>query len=426
MIKKFLKVISCIFMPAFIAGFIFLSLGFSMSVPKGVTLNGVDVGGMSRAEASRAVREIIEEELKEKVLIINAGDSEYSFTYPEINYKDNIYYLLKNAKKGENLTAEISYYLCGLDEVAAAICLNEGVEVLEPYAKFTAGEKPFDYFEGHDGKEIVKSKLKEDIINSLQGGFEPVNATYSGVKRKKTLEDVKKSTCLLSRFTTYYDGENLYRASNIRLAAAKLNKTVIPDGEILSFNDIVGAREKSRGFLPAKIIENGEFTEGVGGGVCQVSTTLYNAAVLSGLKIEEYHPHSLPVGYVPPSRDAMVSGTSCDLKIKNLSGYPVYICARTGKNYVTFEFYGMECEEQYSISSEVTGVIAAPEESTDDPEKAREGKDGLTSESYITVTRGNYKKTTILRKDKYLPVKKLVYSGEEEEENTEDNGELTT
>ena len=94
----------------------------------------------------------------------------------------------------------------------------------------------------------------------------------------------------------------------------------------------MGARTKARGFLPAKIIENGEFVEGVGGGVCQVSTTLYNCALLAGFNIEEYHPHSLAVSYVPPSRDAMVSGLSCDLKIKNNSD--IIVTCTDNKNVI--------------------------------------------------------------------------------------------
>ena len=201
-------------------------------------------------------------------------------------------------------------------------------------------------------------------------------------------------------------------------------------GKTLSFNNIVGARVKERGFLPAKIIEKGEFVEGVGGGVCQVSTTLYNAALLSGLEIEEYHPHSLAVSYVPPSRDAMVSGTYFDLKISNPYPTPVYIRASVTGGSVAFSIYGYDDGTAYSLSSEVTGAIPAPEESCASPEEARAGKDGLTSESYLTVTRGSYVKTVLLRKDKYAPVKRVVYSdhtheegenGDETVENTDEN-----
>jgi len=422
--EKILKFNLAILMLAVSAGIIFLSCGFTLSVPKGVEVNGVSVGGMARDKAAALIRQDIEDGLKEKTLKVRAGEKVYTFTYPEIYYKDDVFTLLKNAKKNDKLTAKVSYYLCGLNSIAPNICRNESVSVTEPYAEFSSLSTPFTYFEGSDGKVADEKKLVEDIKNSLNGGFEPVTLRFNTVKRQKSLAEVKKSTRLLSSFTTSFDSSNINRTSNIRLAAGKINGTVLESGKTLSFNDIVGARVKKRGFLPAKIIENGEFTEGVGGGVCQVSTTLYNAALLSGLEIKEYHPHSLAVGYVPPSRDAMVSGTYCDLKITNQYSTPVYIRAKTSGGSVTFSIYGYDDGTEYSVSSEVTGSIPAPEESCDSPEKAKTGKDGLTSESYLTIKRGGYEKTVLLRKDKYSPVKRVIYSdpaaeGVKEDENGE-------
>lgn len=400
-------------MLAFCAGIIYFSCGFTVAakVPQSVTVNGVEVGGLKRSEAAQIIRRGIESELKEKALKVRAGDTVYTYQYPEIYYKDNLYNILKYAERGQSYTADISYYLCGANEVAAGICQSLARLKVEPYAEFSAFGKPFTYFEGNDGVEANKSKLIEDINKSLNGNFETVTAEFKRIPRKKSLEEIKAATRLLCSFTTYYDKENLNRASNIRLAAAKLNGTVLKRGETLSFNDIVGARVKERGFLPAKIIENGEFIEGVGGGVCQVSTTLYNAAVLSGLKIAEYHPHSLAVGYVAPSRDAMVSGSAFDLKIKNDFETPIYIRANTSNGSVTFDIYGAGDGAEYSLISSVTGSVPAPEELTDDPAKAREGKDGTLSEGYLVITRDGYRKSTLIRKDKYLPVKRVILNG---------------
>ena len=406
-------------MLAVLAGIIFCLCGFTPTVAKGVEVNGVCVGGMAQSEAARLLRQNIENDLKEKTLEVRAGEKVYTFTYPEIYYKDNIYGLLKNAKKGDKLCAEVSYYLCGLSSIAPNICRSESVAVVEPYAKFSSFGAPFTYFEGNDGKRADEKRLIEDIKNSLKGGFEPVTLHFNTVKRQNTVSEVKGETKLLNTFTTHFDGTNINRTSNIRLAAGKLNGTVLEGGKTLSFNDIVGARVKERGFLPAKIIEKGEFVEGVGGGVCQVSTTLYNAALLSGLKIEEYHPHSLGVSYVPPSRDAMVSGTYFDLKISNPYETPIYIRANTTGGSVTFSIYGKPDGAAYSLSSEVTGSIPAPEEICDSPEKAKAGKDGLTSEGYLTVTRDGFTKKVLLRKDKYGAITRVVYPEENPENDTQ-------
>ena len=405
-------------MLALTAGILFLCgflCAFKAVLPKNVKVNGIDVGGLSRREAALIIRRSFEEELKEKELKICAKSGEYMFKYPEINYRDDLENLLKTVKRGGSYRAEYECYLCGLNEITPYICLNESVFMVEPYAVFNKEGAPFTYYNGNDGRVVNEAELVSDIRNSLKGGFEKVTLKYTDVARTKTQADIKKETELLSSFTTYFDGENLPRTSNIRLASAHVNGSIIESGKVLSFNDTVGARVKERGFLPAKIIENGEFVEGVGGGVCQVSTTLYNCALLAGLNITEYHPHSLAVGYVPPSRDAMVSGSSCDLKIFNSSKTPVYVRAQTGKNFVNFKIYGLNGGASYELSSEVTGTIPASQEITNDKSKSREGKDGILSNGYLTVKRGGETKVTLIRRDSYAPVKRYVYDGDDGE-----------
>lgn len=404
---------------AFSAG-IFVFCGFSgFKVPRGVKVDGVEVGGLKYEQAAEKIRDVTRANLREKTLYIR-GTAVYEFTYPEIDFKDDVYEILKSARRGKSYTSHKKYYLCCADEIAAGIAECESAPVVEPYAEFKCEGDAFEYFEGNDGKTVDVKKLKADIAKSLRGGFEEVKLGFSTVQRTKYMASVKAETKKLASFVTYFDGDNLSRASNIRLAAAKINGTVLGSAKTLSFNDTVGARRKERGFLPAKIIVNGEFVEGIGGGVCQVSTTLYNAALLAGMKIEEYHPHSLPVGYVSPSRDAMVSGSACDLKFSNPFKKPVYIRAKVTRSSVRFDIYGAGDGASYSVKSVVTGSIAAGEELTDKPEKARDGKDGIVSESYLITVRDGYEVKKLLRKDKYLPQSRIILKeNDEKEKNTE-------
>lgn len=410
--KRFIKKLNTILvLSAVAAGIVFCFCGFSVFVPKGVTVYGCEVGGMSRPAAVACVRGKIEDELKKEKLIIKGKKEEYEFSFPEIGYKDDVVSVVKNAKRNGNYSVRIGYYLCGLNEIAAAICSNERINKQEPYAEFQKVGAPFVYREGNDGREVDIAKLKNDILNSLKGGFEAVDIKYFEVKRQNSVENVRKNTTLLGNFSTVFDLSNTNRASNISLAAGLLNGVVLQSGETLSFNDTVGARLPERGFLPAKIIENGEYTEGVGGGVCQVSTTLYNAALLSGMTVTEFHPHSLPVGYVAPSRDAMVSGKSCDLKFKNPTKFPIYIRSSAKGGVLNFKIYGKSDGASYSLESVVLESVPAPEEFCSDPALARNGKDGVLSEGYIVINRGGYIKRVKLRRDKYLPQKRVIFSG---------------
>ncbi|MFP3440966.1 VanW family protein, partial [Pantoea sp. SIMBA_133] len=116
---------------------------------------------------------------------------------------------------------------------------------------------------------------------------------------------------------THFRKNNLERTSNIELAAEAINNTVVFPGETFSFNQTVGKRTKERGYLPAPIIVKGELSEGIGGGICQVSSTLFNAVDQAGVQIIERYSHSRSVPYVKPGRDATVSWYGPDFSFRN-------------------------------------------------------------------------------------------------------------
>ena len=396
------------------AGLIFLTCGFLRKLPQGVTVNGVEVGGKSRAEACEILRERVIENLKITRLKIHGIKNEYIFAYPEINFKDNFQTILDGVKKSGEYGAEVTYYLNGISEISKYICEDESESATPPHAIFNSFGEPFEYFEGKDGYKADRVKLLSDIRLSLAGNFEEVLVAVNPVKFTGSMENVKRETKLLSSFTTYFDGENEDRAHNIKLAASLINGTIIQSGGKFSFNGTVGPRTAERGFKTAKIIEKGEFVEGIGGGVCQVSTTLFNAAILAGCTVTEFHPHSLAVGYVPPSFDAMVSGNYYDLKFENPSNNTLYIRAYAGENYIKFRIYGEGDGASYEFTSRITGNIVAPEELTEDINLVKDGKDGIISEGYLTVTRGGIKNTVLFRKDSYAPIKRVILNAPEE------------
>ncbi|MGM0873243.1 MAG: VanW family protein [Bacillota bacterium] len=129
----------------------------------------------------------------------------------------------------------------------------------------------------------------------------------------------------ISQFITYFNSRNKERSHNIYLASEAINNYVVFPGETFSFNTVVGNRTVDRGYLPAPIIVKGELSEGVGGGICQVSSTLYNAVDRAGVKIIERYSHSRRVPYVPPNRDATVSWYGPDFTFKNRYNQPLLI-----------------------------------------------------------------------------------------------------
>lgn len=158
----------------------------------------------------------------------------------------------------------------------------------------------------------------------------------------------------LGSYTTKYNTGEVARSHNLVRAAEAINAKLVPPGEVFSFNATVGQRSASKGYRSAMIINNGRFEPGLGGGVCQVSSTLYNAALLSGLEIVERHNHNLAVAYVPLGLDATVVYGVQDFKFKNNTDAPVYIQYKAGGGSLTATVYG---DTKYKQKIELSYVV---------------------------------------------------------------------
>ena len=215
----------------------------------------------------------------------------------------------------------------------------------------------------------------------------------------------------ISSYTTYFSTDDKNRTENIRIATRLIDGVVIQAYGEFSFNQTVGRRTQEAGFKQAKIIVDGEYALGTGGGVCQVSTTLYNAALKSGLEILEYHPHSLQVSYIAPSRDAMVS-TGSDLRIFNAHDYPVTLRAQADKGAVRVCFYGQKDGYRYEIVSQTIAEIPPPTPIVKDGEREeilRSPKNGVKSVAYIERYFGDkLVSRKKLREDEYRPIQGII------------------
>lgn len=316
----------------------------------------------------------------------------------------------------EDLYNDVNILADGLDE-----------ESVEPRAEIKDGV--FTYFEGKDGRLTDREKLYEEVFVGFGKG-EIFTLKTQTIPPRNTMEELKKNTVKRAEFFTVFAGSGANRIHNISLAASALNDVSVEPGEKLSFNLTVGERTAERGYLPAKVISDGVFTEGVGGGVCQVSTTLFDAWLYAGLGFEQAAAHSLPVSYVEPSLDAMVSSAT-DLVLINDSHFAVYLYCRTTESRIYVTVYGAPLAEEIRLRSEKIKTIQAEYdteyvEGTDWAEGEREriiveAKDGLISESYREFyVNGVPVKEEKLRKNVYKSRngKKLIRKTSAEENDT--------
>ena len=223
----------------------------------------------------------------------------------------------------------------------------------------------------------------------------------------------------LSSFTTYFSLKDGGRCENIALASKFIDGITVQAYGEFSFNQTVGARTEQRGFKSAKIIVNGEFTKGVGGGVCQVSTTVYNAVLKAGLEVLEFHPHSLAVGYVPPSRDAMVSSAS-DLRFFNGLDYAVRLKCFVQNGSLSVAVYGSGkgSNLRYEITSRILEEIPPPPPLIrvgEKEETVQFARNGVKSESEREIyENGALIAKKSLRKDSYAPVREIIVKKNED------------
>lgn len=278
------------------------------------------------------------------------------------------------------------------------------------------------------GQVFDVQNFYEQILNQLKSGNSlNLVAKNNSVVPSEFAASLGQYTHKKATFETWCGSSAAERKNNIKTALVAINGTRIESGDTFSFNQTTGERNQQAGYQKAKIITNGTYTLGTGGGVCQVSTTLYNCALLAGLEIVEVHQHSLPVGYVPPSRDAMVSGYSCDLKIKNNTNGPIFIrCFLENNETIKAEIYGQKNQYNYQISSKITNILAkGKNEIIHDtslcPITLKKGetyqlsspKDGYESVAFLTATNDNGQ--TIfshkIRQNRYAPTRGITIVG---------------
>lgn len=226
---------------------------------------------------------------------------------------------------------------------------------------------------------------------------------------------------LLATFSTTFSTRNYNRSTNIRLATNKINGSVIMPGETFSYNQTVGKRTAAAGFKSAAVYVGGEVTTGIGGGICQVSSTLYNSVLLANLEIVERYNHGFNTGYVPAGRDATVSWGGPDFKFKNTRNYPVkLVCSVSGGTILT-QIFGLKDDNEYEveIQSYVTQYIPFKTITKQDANLAKGqtkviqgGSNGCKAICYrILKHNGDVVSKNLLSQDTYNPHNKIVAVG---------------
>lgn len=310
-----------------------------------------------------------------------------------------------------------------VDVVYAKICK----EAKDAYVDETV--KPVVYHKHEMGISFDKLALREILDkpeNQQEGKI--INFKLTATEPKIKIQDITKDLYKdkLGSYTSSFEDSDSNRASNVRLAADMLNGTIVMPGETFSFNKVMGdCGLSSRGFKSAAVFKAGKVVQEIGGGVCQISSTLYVAVLYANLGIVSRSNHALPVGYVPVSLDATIYYPYLDFKFKNTREYPVKIVATTtSSRKLTIAVYGTKEDKEYEIeltswkTETIPSVVQNQKDSSLEKGKTKiiqSGSVGHKSVAYKTVKyNGKVISKTLLSEDSYGSTPKIIAVGTKE------------
>lgn len=253
------------------------------------------------------------------------------------------------------------------------------------------------------GLRVDYKKLLTDLPKNYSLGLEVMEVPLIVIKPEHTAATLSSwgIKSLVASYNTEFNVNNHNRAENLKLAVAALDGTILKPGEEFSFNAWVGPRIREMGYKEAPVLVSGEITEDIGGGVCQVSTTLYNMALLSGMEIIERTSHSAPVSYVPPGRDAAVAFDYLDLRFKNSQQNYILITAEVVKNRIYCKVFGSPLISPIQITTENLEQIPFQTKKGTTP---KSGRDGTKVDTF--VVKGDQKE--LISQDFYKPIDQIV------------------
>ena len=378
---------------------------------EGTTVEGVDVSNMTLSAAMEYWRDRVEARNEGRTVTFDDGTT---VTAGELGYESDYESVLSAAwSAGRSGSLEERYLMASNrveNPVAYTITRRDySDELLDRYvqgvaervnkpavdasiASFNTETYEFEFNPSQTGSALDTDALKASIADAIRAGGGGVTLPLSVLKPVVTTEEVSSQYGLIDYAVTNASSSSRARINNIETAMSFINGTCLKPGETFSFNDTVGQRTTARGFKKATAYSSGEVTEQVGGGICQVSTTLFNAAVKADMEIVERHNHSLTVHYVDKGKDATVNWGDQDFRFKNTSADNIYICCYLTKDKrVRFGIFGrlLPNGEKITVETRTTEVMKAETEYQQSAFLApgqtyvlQQGRNGFKAEAY--------------------------------------------
>ena len=333
----------------------------------GVSINGVDVSGMTKEEAKNAVSSALSAKKNDLSINVTFGDASEVFSAETVKTDDDLDAVITEAfsivredigfdavsaeverikKNGMDFPVHLSFNESALNDAVNAFADAHEMAPVNACISYNKEENKIDYTPDVPGRKVNREALFSALLDA-EGG-ETLEAPAEEIPAEVTLKDIQEKYVLRSTYTTKYSKSNKNRKENIRHGTMDLlTGTIVHPGDVFSMNECLGVRKKDGHWKIATAFQAGKHVKEYGGGVCQISTTLYNAAVMSDMEIVFRQNHSMPVDYVDKGRDATINsiGNIIDFKFKNSSKSDIIIIGNADGKTLTIEIWGIPLVE---------------------------------------------------------------------------------
>lgn len=395
-------------------GSVRLLSGKTETFVENVYINGISLAGYTKEEGYAMLEEIRDERLN-TTHVLTYGDKSWDFSPATFNAEMDIESQLEKAwnfghvgdsatrkqiianlkETPVNLTSELTYDESALDAFIEGIAAEINVDPVDAEVTLTA-EKPVITRDSQNGYQLDVEKTKENLAALVLTGEGDTTLPVEEVMPSITSSNMNME--VIAEFSTDVTFRNSSSRSNVRLSLNYFNAMAVYPGDTVDFNAVVGPRTEAAGFKKAPEYAGNETVEGVGGGVCQASTTLYDAVIMAGMEIIERWPHSMTVSYVEPSQDAAVEYGGKNFIFRNDTEHTIYIYTEVTDELATVTIYGTRPEYHYRlesvlISEEASTRVRYEDDvsgkyvyyTTDPPYLYKEGRGSCHSEGWVVA-----------------------------------------
>ncbi|WP_288221753.1 VanW family protein [uncultured Clostridium sp.] len=411
-----------------------------------INVYGVNIGGLSKEEAVNLLKEKLPQVIMDKKLKVLVGDKSLELTYNSLNPTYNIEEIAEEAlaygkdkgvfaknslikgRKEINIDAEIKYNEEALVEFEDKVMKEFNIEPKDASIEINSGN--ISVTPEESGKTIDKEELHKSLIENINGDPHHEVEIVLELKEQEAnikAEDLNKITGKISSYSSNYANTGDGRVRNMEIAASIINGTIVMPGEEFSYNALIGDTTPDKGYEKANTYVGNKIVPDYGGGICQVSTTLYRAVMRANIRSTERMNHSLTVSYSEPGLDATVANPYVDYKFVNTYDFPVYIQGYVSGGVVSFAVYGnVESmgNKTYELVNEVHEKYNPEVKYEDDPtmEEGTEkvvihGMPGYKASSYqVTYENGVEVNREFIATDVYMTTDTVIKKGTKKKE----------